>query len=157
MRFVRLLFLSILLMLSTSRAFAVDPGEALPDAALEARARAISAELRCLVCQNQSIDDSNAGLARDLRLIVRERLTLGESDEKVVEFVVSRFGNYVLLKPPLQSNTFLLWLSPGLVLVGALSVFLVYTRRRNETPAEAVPPLTPDEIKMLNDMRDKST
>jgi cytochrome c-type biogenesis protein CcmH len=114
------------------QSFAVLPEEILNDPALEARARVISQDLRCLVCQNQSIDDSNAPLARDLRVIVRERLTAGATNEQVFDYVVSRYGNYVLLNPPLQSDTFLLWASPFIMLVIALSVVLVYLRRRPE-------------------------
>jgi cytochrome c-type biogenesis protein CcmH len=114
------------------QSFAVLPEEILKDPALEARARVISQDLRCLVCQNQSIDDSNAPLAKDLRVIVRERLTAGATNEQVFDYVVSRYGNYVLLNPPLQSDTFLLWASPFIMLVVALSVALVYLRRRPE-------------------------
>jgi cytochrome c-type biogenesis protein CcmH len=114
------------------QSFAVLPEEILKDPALEARARVISQDLRCLVCQNQSIDDSNAPLAKDLRVIVRERLTAGATNEQVFDYVVSRYGNYVLLNPPLQSDTFLLWASPFIMLVIALSVALVYLRRRPE-------------------------
>ena len=97
---------------------AVEPDEILPDAKLEARARALSLDLRCLVCQNQSIDDSNAPLARDLRLLVRERLKAGDSDAEVMSYVVSRYGDFVLLRPPLKWNTLILWLSaPVLLLV----------------------------------------
>ncbi len=138
-------------------AAAVEPQEILQDAALEARARAISANLRCLVCQNQSIDDSNAGLARDLRLIVRERLQLGETDAQVEEYVVNRFGNYVLLKPPMQASTILLWLGPALVFASALSVFLVYTLRRTAYPPDAPEPLTPEELSMLEAVKGNRT
>ena len=97
---------------------AVEPSEILPDAALESRARHISSELRCLVCQNQSIDDSNAPLAKDLRLLVRERLQAGDSDRGVMDFIVARYGDFVLLKPPFNSATLLLWLAPVLCLAG---------------------------------------
>jgi cytochrome c-type biogenesis protein CcmH len=107
---------------------AVEPGEMLADAGLEARARSLSAELRCLVCQNQSIDDSNAPLARDLRLLVRERLAAGDSDEAVRRFVVARYGEFVLLRPPLGWHTALLWLTPALVIAGA-GLFLLARRR----------------------------
>ena len=101
-------------------ALAVEPDEILPDATLEARARAISAGLRCLVCQNQSIDDSNAPLARDLRLLVRERLKAGDSDAQVMQFVEDRYGEFVLLRPPFNAHTLLLWLAPLVVLLGAV-------------------------------------
>jgi cytochrome c-type biogenesis protein CcmH len=113
-----------------SAAFAVLPEEVLKDAALESRARAISQDLRCLVCQNQSIDDSNAPLAKDLRVIVRERLTAGDNDAQVFEYVVSRYGNYVLLKPPFNPDTYLLWLAPFLMLLIALGVAFNYLRKR---------------------------
>ena len=106
-------------------AFAVEPSEILSDPALEARARAISEDLRCLVCQNQSIDDSHAGLAHDLRVLVRERLAAGDSDAAVKAYLVSRYGDFVLLKPPLQADTLLLWGLPFLVLTaGALSLLI---------------------------------
>lgn len=101
---------------------AVQPDEILADPALEARARALSAELRCLVCQNQSIDDSNAPLARDLRLLVRERLKANDTDEQVMEYVVARYGDFVLLKPPVNSSTLILWVTPLLALLGALAL-----------------------------------
>lgn len=101
-------------------AHAVQPDEILPDAAQEQRARSISAGLRCLVCQNQSIDDSDAPLARDLRLIVRERIKAGDSDGAVVDYVVARYGDYVLLKPPFNRSTLILWVSPVLLLLGGI-------------------------------------
>lgn len=123
---------AVALSLIATQSFAVLPEEILADPALEARARVISQDLRCLVCQNQSIDDSNAPLAKDLRVIVRERLTAGDTNEKVFDYVVSRYGNYVLLKPPLQADTYLLWASPFIILVIALSVAFIYLRRRPE-------------------------
>jgi cytochrome c-type biogenesis protein CcmH len=128
----RLLIIACAVLLVTVQSFAVLPEEVLKDTDLEARARVISQDLRCLVCQNQSIDDSNAPLAKDLRVIVRERLTAGDSNEQVFGYVVSRYGNYVLLKPPLQADTYLLWVSPFIMLVIALSVALIYLRRRPE-------------------------
>lgn len=101
-------------------AHAVQPDEMLSDAALEKRARHISAGLRCLVCQNQSIDDSDAPLARDLRLIVRERITAGDSDSAVVDFIVARYGDYVLLRPPFKTHTVILWASPLLLLLAGI-------------------------------------
>jgi cytochrome c-type biogenesis protein CcmH len=113
-------------------AFAVLPGEALPDPALEARARALSAELRCMVCQNQSIDLSDAELAHDLRLLVRERLKAGDTDEQVLDYVVSRYGEFVLLKPRLSVRNALLWGTPVLLLLtGGLFVAVMAARRRN--------------------------
>jgi cytochrome c-type biogenesis protein CcmH len=133
MKFIRrFTLIAAALLIVTTHSFAVLPEEVLPDPALEARARVISQDLRCLVCQNQSIDDSNAPLAKDLRVIVRERLTAGDSNDQVFGYVVSRYGNYVLLKPPLQADTFLLWASPFIILVIALSVALIYLKRRPE-------------------------
>jgi cytochrome c-type biogenesis protein CcmH len=120
----------------------------LKDPALEARARAISAGLRCLVCQNQSIDDSDAPLARDLRLIVRERLLAGDSDEAVRAFVVARYGDFVLLRPPLRLSTLLLWLAPLVVLAGAVAFIWRRTRQGAIATAEA-PPLRPEERAQL--------
>ena len=101
-------------------ALAVAPDEILADPALEARARALSLQLRCLVCQNQSIDDSNAPLAKDLRVLVRKRLQANDSDKAVMDYIVARYGEFVLLKPPMKSSTLLLWLTPLLVLMGAI-------------------------------------
>jgi cytochrome c-type biogenesis protein CcmH len=117
------IWIALMVMCAAAPVRAVQPQEILSDPALEARARAISAGLRCLVCQNQSIDDSNADLAKDLRVLVRERLKAGDSDKQVLEFVVQRYGDYVLLKPPLNVGTLLLWFGPLLMLVGA--VFLL--------------------------------
>lgn len=122
----------VALLLSHSNAIAVLPDEVMKDPALEARARIISQDLRCLVCQNQSIDDSNATLAKDLRVIVRERLTAGDSNQQVFDYIVSRYGNYVLLDPPFQADTFLLWASPFLMLAIALGVAVMYLKRRPE-------------------------
>jgi cytochrome c-type biogenesis protein CcmH len=132
----RIPLLSIVLAgLAPSLARAVQPDEVLPDPKLEARARAISAGLRCLVCQNQSIDDSKAELARDLRLLVRERLNLGESDEQVRAFLVKRYGNFILLKPPLNLETALLWGMPALVLAAGGIALLFGLCRLPSTPA----------------------
>ncbi len=107
---------------ATVPALAVQPDEVLADPALEARARVLSKELRCMVCQNQSIDDSDAPLARDLRVLVRERLQAGDSDEQVLDFLVARYGEFVLLKPRFTGRTALLWLMPVLVLlIGAVA------------------------------------
>ncbi|ACL59043.1 cytochrome c-type biogenesis protein [Methylobacterium nodulans] len=120
----------------SSAAHAVQPDEVMADPKLEARARDISAGLRCLVCQNQSIDDSDAPLARDLRLIVRERLRQGDDDKAVVDYVVRRYGEFVLLRPVLAWHTALLWLTPPLVLaLGGLGLWLRTRRRRPSPPA----------------------
>jgi len=129
-------------------AFAVEPDEILPDAALEARARAISSGLRCLVCQNQSIDDSNAPLARDLRLLVRERLKTGDTDAQVMQFVEDRYGEFVLLRPALNAHTVLLWLAPLIVLMGAVAIGLRALARR-APQAGGAPSLTPAEEEKL--------
>ncbi len=126
-----------------SSAAAVEPDEVLADPALEARARALSREIRCVVCQSESVDDSNAPLARDLRLIIRERITAGDSDREVADYLVERYGDYVLLKPRLQTNTVALWLAPlAAALIGAGSaLFFLRGVRRRARPA----PLTPEE------------
>ena len=135
-------------------AHAVEPGEMLADPALEARARHISQELRCLVCQNQSIDDSNAELARDLRVLVRERLSAGDSDAAVLTFVEARYGEFVLLRPRLRWHTLLLWLTPLLLLAGAAYTLLRHTRRRHPRaggdPQPA--PLSPAEQQRLDEL-----
>lgn len=115
-------------------AFAVQPDEVLDDPALEARARALSAELRCMVCQNQSIDDSDASLARDLRILVRERLKAGDTDEEVLAYIVARYGEFVLLKPRFSLRNALLWGTPAVLLVIG-GVVLVVSIRRRERPA----------------------
>src|SRR5499426_3786749 len=134
----RLLALVLLLsaLVASAGALAVQPDEILPDATLEARARALSKELRCMVCQNQSIDDSDAPLARDLRVLVRERLQAGDSDHEVIDFLVSRYGEFVLLRPRFSTLTAVLWLGPAVILlVGVLALFMVARRRRTESAA----------------------
>lgn len=118
-------------------AFALTPDELLKDPALEARARAISAQLRCLVCQNQSIDDSDAPLAHDLRKLVREQLTAGKTDAEAMDFIVARYGEFVLLKPRFEASTMLLWATPFVVLLLAGGALLM--RRRNPAPAPEKP------------------
>ena len=139
--------LALLLALS-GPALAVQPDEILPDAKLEQRARSLSSELRCMVCQNQSIDDSDAPLARDLRVLVREQLKSGKNDSEVRDFLVARYGDFILLKPPLRLSTVLLWALPfGGLALGALGV-VVAMRRRAEAPAE--PPLDAEEKARLD-------
>lgn len=129
---------------------AVEPDEILSDPVLESRAREISQGLRCLVYQNQSIDDSNAELARDLRVLVRERLVAGDSDAAVVDYVVSRYGEFVLLKPPFHAGTYVLWLGPAAIFAaGGLAVVLFYLRRRRHGAAEIAPPLSEAEQRRL--------
>jgi cytochrome c-type biogenesis protein CcmH len=134
-------------------AFAVQPDEVLPNAALEQRARQISGGLRCLVCQNQSIDDSDAPLAKDLRVLVRERLIAGDSDAAVQEFVVARYGDFVLLRPPVNYRTIALWAAPFLILLAALG-FLWRRSRRAAQPAPQGAALSAEESKRLASLLD---
>jgi cytochrome c-type biogenesis protein CcmH len=140
--YLRLIALTLLTttLLSTPRhALAVQPDEVLADPALEGRARGLSKELRCMVCQNQSIDDSDAPLARDLRLLVRERLEQGDSDGQVIDFLVARYGEFVLLKPRLALHTALLWFGPPALLCGgALTLFFIARRHSRRGPDEQV-------------------
>ncbi len=123
------------LLLAAPTARAVQPNEVLPDPRLEARARELSAELRCLVCQNQSIDDSDASLAKDIRVLIRERIVKGESNAEVKQYLVSRYGDFILLRPPLKPETLLLWLSaPLTLLLGALAVWRAARRGGPATP-----------------------
>ena len=141
----RLALIAVLFaLLAPGAAFAVRPDEMLKDPALEARARHISEELRCMVCQNQSIDDSEAALAHDLRVLVRQRLEAGDSDRQVLDFLVARYGDFVLLKPPFKLDTLLLWGLPPLALLAGLAGIAVMARRR-KMPSEAPQPLTPQE------------
>jgi cytochrome c-type biogenesis protein CcmH len=140
-----------LLVAIAAPAGAVDPREKLADPALEARARDISKGLRCVVCQNQSIDDSDATLARDLRLLVRERLTAGDSDNQVVDYVVSRYGDFVLLKPPFKAATLALWAGPAvIVLLALLGAFFYFRRQRAIASGGGVKELTDDERRRLD-------
>jgi len=132
-------------------ALAVEPDEVLKDPALEARARTLSKELRCLVCQNQSIDDSAAPLAKDLRIVVRERLTAGDSDAQVIDYLTRRYGAFVLLKPPMTPATYLLWFGPVLILAaGAIGLFFLARRRAANPVAGAPAPLSDDERRRLD-------
>ncbi|WP_183188599.1 cytochrome c-type biogenesis protein [Ancylobacter tetraedralis] len=135
---------------------AVQPDEMLPDAAQEARARQLSKELRCMVCQNQSIDDSDAPLAKDLRLLVRERIKAGDSDGQVMDFLVSRYGEFVLLRPTLHGANIVLWLAPFLVLVvGGAGLWLAY-RRRGSRPAPTAPLSSEEEEKLRRVLSENS-
>jgi cytochrome c-type biogenesis protein CcmH len=148
------LFLSL-----SAPAFAVQPDEVLKDPAMEARAREISKELRCLVCQNQSIDDSNAPLARDLRVLVRERLVAGDDDTSVLGYITARYGDYVLLRPPFKASTYVLWIGPVIILLlGALGAAL-FLRGRNRpvTAGDTEAPLTPEERKRLDKLLREDT
>lgn len=126
-------------------AFAVNPSERLSDPALEARARDLSKELRCLVCQNQSIDESDADLAQDLRILVRERLTAGDSDEEVLAYLTDRYGAFVRLKPPLSASTIALWALPFLIAALAIAGSARYLRKRRTADASAAAALTAEE------------
>jgi len=145
----RHLILAVATLLFAFAAHAVEPSERLADPALEARARTISAELRCLVCQNESIDESGADLAHDIRLFVRERLTAGDTDLQTIQAVVNRYGTFVLLKPPIQPATYVLWYGPPLLVVTGLVGTLLWLRRRQPIPADT-PPLTEEETSRLN-------
>ena len=137
------------LILFVTPALAIQPDEILKDTVLEERARVISKELRCLVCQNQSIDDSDAPLARDLRVLVRERLQAGESNEKVINFVVDRYGDFVLLRPPVKASTLVLWLSPvAALIVGIFLLFTWFRKQKQFVPVQAKP-LSDEEKKKL--------
>ncbi len=126
-----------MIFLSSLSALAVNPDEVLDDPLLEKRARALSVNIRCLVCQNQSIDDSNADLARDLRVLVRERLVAGDSDTEVLDYLIARYGDFVMLKPPFKGSTYILWFGPLIVFVLAAIGLAVYFRRRQTEYADA--------------------
>jgi len=143
---------TLLATIAITSAHAVEPGEILKDPALEARARTISQELRCVVCQNQSIDDSNAPLAHDLRVLVRERLTAGDTDGQVLAFVEARYGQFVLLRPRFKLQTLLLWFTP-LLLLGGVGAFLWHAHRRPSGTVTA--PLSPEEQKRLDEFLDR--
>jgi len=130
-----LLGVSAVLMMAASAAYAVQPDEIMSDPVKEARARDLSRELRCMVCQNQSIDDSEAPLAKDLRVLVRERIAAGDSDAQVIDFLVARYGEFVLLKPQLNSHTWILWLLPPLVLAGGGTAIWMQASRRRRSAA----------------------
>ena len=154
-----LLLMGLMWMFTATPSWAVLPDEMMADPTLEARARTISQELRCLVCQNQSIDDSSADLARSLRLLVRERLKAGDNDAAVVAYLTARYGDFIRLRPPFQPNTWLLWLTPPMVLAaGGAGIVWRLRNRRTATPQSleplSPPPLTPDEQKRLRQVLD---
>ena len=145
--FLSTIFVALIILSGT--AFAVEPNERLSDPALEARARNISRSLRCLVCQNESIDESGADLARDLRILLRERIAAGDSDDAARAFIVARYGNFVLLRPPVMAATWALWFGPfALLAIGAAGLLLI--RRRPAAPA----PLTAAETARLQTLLD---
>ena len=144
-------FALLLVLAGMPLAVAVQPDEMLPDATLEARARALSRELRCMVCQNQSIDDSDAPLARDLRILVRERLKSGDSDAQVLEFLTSRYGEFVLLRPGLSARNVLLWSAPAVLLIAGAAGLILASRRRRIAPIDSAP-LSVDEERRIQDL-----
>ncbi len=147
--------LVLLLCLIAAPVFAVQPDEVLDDPVLETRAREISAGLRCLVCRNESIDESNAELARDLRLLVRDRLVAGDSDSQVVSYIVDRYGEYVLLKPQMGGSNIALWLAgPAMLLLGA-GIAMLYIRRRSRTEPAGDGTLTETEEARLRQIMDE--
>ncbi len=150
---MKALVLAAVIAFASSAALAIDPSEKLDDPVLEARARAISKGLRCLVCQNQSIDNSDAELAKDLRRLVRERLVAGDSDAAVNDYVVARYGDFVLLKPPFKAKTFVLWFGPAVILLLAGAGAFAYVRRQARQPEIAVP-LSEAERRRLDDLLD---
>ena len=150
----RFVLAALLALAVAAPACAIEPQEQLTDPALEARARTLGQDLRCLVCQNESIDDSNADLARDLRTIVRERLTAGDSDQQVLGFVTARYGDYVLLRPPIRAGTLVLWFGPVVLLVAAIIAMMLLRRHR----AKAEPaPLSSEEDRRLARLLDEET
>ena len=138
-KLIAILAVLLLAVLAAPAAYAVQPDEIMADPAKEARARDLSRELRCMVCQNQSIDDSDAPLARDLRLLVRERIASGDSDSQVIDFLVARYGEFVLLKPRFTPHTVLLWLLPPLALIGGGLALWFYSRRRSKAGSATDP------------------
>src|SRR5262245_41153582 len=134
---------------------AVQPDEILADPALETRARTLSRDLRCMVCQNQSIDDSDAPLARDLRVLVRERLTAGDSDQQVIDFLVARYGEFVLLKPRFAGHTAVLWAAPLVLLIAGAIILFVVARRRGATAAAGIAALSAQEQARVSELTER--
>ena len=147
--FVCVCAVALVLLALQGTAFAVQPDEMLANPQLESRARVLSEGLRCPVCQNQSIDDSDADLAHDLRVIVRQRLQSGDTDAQVQQYLVDRYGDYILLEPPFKTSTLILWLGAPLILLATLSVAMVFYRRRQETPEDTQRPLSAEEQKKI--------
>ena len=143
----------ILAFVIAAPAFAVQPDEVLDDPALEARARALSQELRCVVCRGENIDESNAGIARDIRILLRERLKAGDSDQQVLDFMVERYGEYVLMRPTAKGANLFLWVAGPLMLLAALFVAFGYIRARSRaSEREAAVALSPEEAKRLEEL-----
>lgn len=155
---IKVFVIAIVLSIASVSVGAVEPSEMLDDPVLEARARTISADLRCVVCQNQSIDDSNAELARDLRVLVRDRLLAGNTDQQVLDYIVSRYGDYVLLRPPFKSSTYLLWFGPlFFVLIGLTALFVMFRKGHSRGSGQApvsndIPRLSKDEQTRLENL-----
>ncbi len=143
-------------LLPVGGAIAVQPNEVLKDPELEARARNLSKDIRCLVCQNQSIDDSNAGLARDLRVLVRERLSEGDSDEQILDFLVKRYGDFVLLKPPVKASTYALWYGPIVIFVLGVIGLVFFMRGRRPTAETQPAALSEDEERRISALLDEN-
>ena len=148
MRLAAFLFFVLLALAGPARA--VEPGEMLANPVLEARARAIGKELRCLVCQNESIDDSNADLAHDLRVLLRERLVAGDTDAQAIQYIVDRYGQFVLLKPPVEPATYVLWFGPLALLLVAGAGTVFYLRRHRPEAMEVSAPLSADERQRID-------
>lgn len=148
---MRRILLAFVMALLTLPALAVEPDEMLDDPALEARARALSTGLRCVVCRNESIDESNAEIARDMRIALRERLVAGDSDTEAVQFLVDRYGEFVLLEPRRDGANVILWAAGPALLLTGLGIAVVALRRRKPAP----PPLTPEEEKRLRDLLER--
>lgn len=148
---MRIVIITVLL-LSAAPSFAVLPDEMLPNAAEEARAREISKELRCVVCQNQSIDDSDAPLAKDLRIVVREQIRMGRSNPEIIAYVSDRYGDFVLLKPPIKPSTWLLWAGPFLLLLAGAAGLIAWRRPKVAAPDA---PLSADEAKAIAALNDR--
>ncbi len=153
---MKIILLALLFAFASNPAWAIVAGESIDDPVLEARARDIGKTLRCLVCQNQSIDDSNADLAKDLRRLVRERLVAGDSDQAAIDYIVERYGDYVLLKPPFKPITYALWLGPGLMLLIAGWGVARFLRRQSRLSPVAEAPLDDDERRRLDSLLDDS-
>jgi cytochrome c-type biogenesis protein CcmH len=149
MRYLAALFLVLTMAVPVA---AVQPDEVLADPALEERARDISGDLRCIVCRNESIDESNAELARDLRLLVRERLVAGDTDQEVMAYVVDRYGEFVLLRPPMTGSTIALWLTAPVLLLLGLGLSVTYIRRRSKAAAPVEAALSEDEAARLKEI-----
>jgi cytochrome c-type biogenesis protein CcmH len=151
--FLRLLVMAPLLGIA-AHALAVEPSEMLKDPKLEARARAISEELRCLVCQNESIDESNAALAHDLRVLLRQRLEAGDSDAQAIQYIVDRYGQFVLLRPPVEPATYVLWFGPAALLLLAGAGATLYLRRHRPESAPAAPLSAAEEERLQSLLRE---